>query len=137
MFIGWEVIIWDRRGTLNTIIDRGSQRGTSHRGTWTGSPNSVLNCEKLRGIKRITNCVLTQVICVNANSNKVFRYIKFDLQLWFWCLITLSWHTILSLMKNIDCRLLDLTETVLKKKLLFEKFSVDAPTDTQIRKWNH
>ena len=37
-------------------------------------------------------------------------------------------------MKNIDCRLLDLTETVLKKKLLFEKFSVDAPTDTQIRK---
>ena len=34
--------------------------------------------------------------------------------------------------KNIDCRLLDLTDTVLIKTLLFGNCSVDAHTNTQI-----
>ena len=35
-------------------------------------------------------------------------------------------------MKNIDCRLLDVTETVSIKTLLFGYCSVDAHTNTQI-----
>ena len=35
-------------------------------------------------------------------------------------------------MKNIDCRLLDVTEIVLIKTLLVGNFSVDAHTNTQI-----
>ena len=41
-------------------------------------------------------------------------------------------HTLLSTIKNIDCRLLDVTETVLIKTLLFGNCSVDAHTNTQI-----
>ena len=41
-------------------------------------------------------------------------------------------HTLLSTIKNIDCRLLDVTETVLIKPLLFGNCSVDAHTNTQI-----
>ena len=41
-------------------------------------------------------------------------------------------HTLLSTMKNIDCRLLDVTEIVLIKTLLVGNFSVDAHTNTQI-----
>ena len=41
-------------------------------------------------------------------------------------------HTLLSTSKNIDCRLLDVTETVLIKTLLFGNCSVDAHTNTQI-----
>ena len=35
-FIGRGGIIWDRGGTFRKITDRGSYRGTSHQGTWTG-----------------------------------------------------------------------------------------------------
>ena len=41
-------------------------------------------------------------------------------------------HTLLSTLKNINCRLLDVTETVLIKTLLFGNFSVDAHTNTKI-----
>ena len=41
-------------------------------------------------------------------------------------------YTLLSTIKNIDCRLLDVTETVLTKALLFGNCSVDAETNTQI-----
>ena len=41
-------------------------------------------------------------------------------------------HTLLSTIKNIDCRLVDVTETVLIKPLLFLNCSVDAETNTQI-----
>ena len=41
-------------------------------------------------------------------------------------------YTLLSTIKNIDCRLLDVTETVLIKALLFGNCSVDAETNTQI-----
>ena len=41
-------------------------------------------------------------------------------------------HTFLSTIKNIDCRLLYVTETVLIKTLLFGNYSVDAHTNTQI-----
>ena len=34
--------------------------------------------------------------------------------------------------KNIDCRLLDVTETVLIKALFFRNYSVDAHTNTEI-----
>ena len=41
-------------------------------------------------------------------------------------------HTLLSIVKNIDCRLLDVTETALIKTLLFGNCSVDTQTNTQI-----
>ena len=41
-------------------------------------------------------------------------------------------HTLLSTTKNINCRLLHVTETVLIKKLLFGNCSADAHTNTQI-----
>ena len=41
-------------------------------------------------------------------------------------------HTLLSTIKNIDCRLLDVTETASIKTLLFVNCSVDAETNTQI-----
>ena len=41
-------------------------------------------------------------------------------------------YTLVSTLKNINCRLLDLTETVLIKTLLFGNFSVDAQTNIQI-----
>ena len=41
-------------------------------------------------------------------------------------------HTFLSTIKNIDYRLLDVTETVLIKTLLFGNCSVDAHTNTHI-----
>ena len=40
-------------------------------------------------------------------------------------------HTLLSTIKNIDSRLLDVTKTVLIKTLLFGNHSVDAHTNTQ------
>ena len=41
-------------------------------------------------------------------------------------------HTLLSTIKNIGYRLLDVTETVLIKALLFGNCSFDALTNTQI-----
>ena len=41
-------------------------------------------------------------------------------------------HTLLSTVKNINCRLLDVTETALIKTLLFGNFSLDAQTNTHI-----
>ena len=41
-------------------------------------------------------------------------------------------HNLLSTIKNVDCRLLDVTETILIRTLLFGNCSVDARTDTQI-----
>ena len=41
-------------------------------------------------------------------------------------------HALQSTIKNIDCRLLDVTETVPIKMLLFGNCSVDAHTNTQI-----
>ena len=41
-------------------------------------------------------------------------------------------HTLLSTVKNIDCRLLDVTETVLMKTPLFGNCSIDTHTNTQI-----
>ena len=41
-------------------------------------------------------------------------------------------HTLLSTIKNIDCKLLDVTETVLIKTLLFGNCSADAETNTHI-----
>ena len=41
-------------------------------------------------------------------------------------------HTLLSTIKNIDCRLLDVTEIVLIKTLLFGNCPVDAQTNRQI-----
>ena len=41
-------------------------------------------------------------------------------------------HTLLSTIKNINCKLLDVTETVLIKTLLFGNCSVDAHTHTHI-----
>ena len=40
--------------------------------------------------------------------------------------------TLLSVIKNIDCRLLDVTEAVLIKTLSFRNRSVHAHTNTQI-----
>ena len=39
-------------------------------------------------------------------------------------------HTRLNIIKNIDCRLLDLTETVLRKTVLFGNSSLDTHTNT-------
>ena len=36
VFIYWREVIWDRGGNFRKLIDRGSHRGASHRGTWTG-----------------------------------------------------------------------------------------------------
>ena len=41
-------------------------------------------------------------------------------------------HTLLRTIKNIDCRFLGVTETVLIKTPLFGNCSVDAKTNTQI-----
>ena len=41
-------------------------------------------------------------------------------------------HALLSTIKNIDCRLLDATDTILIKAPLFGNCSVDAHTNTQI-----
>ena len=41
-------------------------------------------------------------------------------------------HTILSIIKNIGYRLLDMTETVLLKTILFVNCSVDAYNNTKI-----
>ena len=41
-------------------------------------------------------------------------------------------HTLLSTIKNFDCRLLGVTEAVLIKTLLFGNFFVDVHTNTQI-----
>ena len=41
-------------------------------------------------------------------------------------------YALLNTIKSIDCRLLDMTETVLTKTLLFRNCSVDAQTNTQI-----
>ena len=41
-------------------------------------------------------------------------------------------HTLLSTIKNINCRLLDVTETILIKTLLFGNCSADAHINTQI-----
>ena len=41
-------------------------------------------------------------------------------------------QTLLSTIEKIDCRLLDVTETVLIKTLLFRNCSADAHTNTQI-----
>ena len=41
-------------------------------------------------------------------------------------------HTLLSTVKNIHCRFLDVTETALMKTLLFGNCSIDAHTNTQI-----
>ena len=41
-------------------------------------------------------------------------------------------HILLSTIKSIDCRLLDMTETVLIKTLLLGNCSVDAHTNTKI-----
>ena len=41
-------------------------------------------------------------------------------------------HNLLSTIKNTDCRLTDVTETVLIKTLLFGNCSFDAETNTQI-----
>ena len=43
-------------------------------------------------------------------------------------------HIFPSTLKNIDCKLLDVTETVLIKRLLFGNCSIDAHTNTQILK---
>ena len=32
----WEGIIWDQGANFSKYIDRGSHRGASQRGTWTG-----------------------------------------------------------------------------------------------------
>ena len=40
-------------------------------------------------------------------------------------------HTVLITVKNIDCRLINVTETVLTKALLFGKCSFDAHTNTR------
>ena len=41
-------------------------------------------------------------------------------------------YTLLSTIKSIDCRLLDVTETILIKTILFGNCSVDAQTNSQI-----
>ena len=41
-------------------------------------------------------------------------------------------YTLLSTIKNVDCRLPDVTETVFIKTFLFGNCSVDAQTNTQI-----
>ena len=41
-------------------------------------------------------------------------------------------HTLLCTLKHFDCRLLDVTETILIKVLLFGKRSLDAHTNTQV-----
>ena len=41
-------------------------------------------------------------------------------------------HALQSTVKKIDCRLLDVTEIVLIKTLLFGNFSIDAHIHTQI-----
>ena len=43
-------------------------------------------------------------------------------------------HSLLSAIKNIDCKLLEVTEFVLIKMILFGNCSVDAQTNTQILK---
>ena len=41
-------------------------------------------------------------------------------------------HTLLTTIKSIDCRLVDVTETVLIKTLLIGNCSIDAETNAQI-----
>ena len=41
-------------------------------------------------------------------------------------------HTLVSTIKNINCRLLDVTGTILIKTLLFGNCSADTHTNTQI-----
>ena len=79
--------------------------------------------------------------CVNTNSNQgklnSICSCGFDVELSSHYLLQCpmynnEMHTLLSTIKNIDFRLLDVTETVLIKTPLFGNCSVDAQTNTQI-----
>ena len=100
-------------------------------------PIMILIVKIIEESNLLQDCVLALVICVNTNS----RYFKSYLQLRFWCWIDFSFysplshdekHTLLSIIKNTDCRLLDLIGTVLINTLLFGNCFVDTHTNTQI-----
>ena len=108
------------------------------------TPNNVFNCENNRGIKLITRL---RVGFSHLRKHKFKHSFQdtlkptwscgFDVESTFNYILHCpvyndERHTLLSLIKNIDCRLLDVNETVLIKTFLFGNCSVDAHTNTQI-----
>ena len=47
LFIDQGGIIWNRGGNFSKFINRGSHRGTSHRGPWTGFPEQVVDLSEI------------------------------------------------------------------------------------------
>ena len=108
------------------------------------TPNNVFNCENNRGIKLITRL---RVGFSHLRKHKFKHSFQDTLKPTWSCGFdvesTFNYslhcpvynderHTLLSLIKIIDCRLLDVTETVLIKTFLFGNCSVDAHANTQI-----
>ena len=108
------------------------------------TPNNVFNCENHRGIKLITrlrvgpshlrehkfkhsfqdtlNPICSCGFDVESTSHYSLHFPMYNDKR----------YTLLSTIKSIDCRLLDVTETILIKTILFGNCSVDAQTNTQI-----
>ena len=106
------------------------------------TPNGIFNCENHREIKLITRLrvglshlrghkfkhsfqdALNSISSCNFDVESTFHYV-------FHCpTYNDKRNTLLSTIKNMDCRLLDLSETVLIEKLLFGNCSVDDHTNT-------
>ena len=89
------------------------------------TPNNAFNFENLRGIKLITRLRVGIAIYVNTNSSIVFKIFLFPICSCGFDIEATSHYflhcpmyngerdTLLSTIKNIDCRLLDVTKTVL------------------------
>ena len=107
------------------------------------TPKSVFNCENHRGIKLITRLrvdfshlrehkfkhsfqdTLNPICSCGFDVESSSHYILHS------PMYNDDRHTFLSTIKNNDCALLDVTETVLIKTLLFGNCSVDAHINTQ------
>ena len=106
------------------------------------TPNNVFNCENHRGIKLVTKLRVDPSHLHEQKFKHSFQdtlspiySCGFDVELTFHCILRCPMynnerHTLLSTTKNIDCRLLDVTETILIKTFLFGNCFVDADTNT-------
>ena len=98
------------------------------------------NCENDRGIKLITKLRVSLSYLREHKFNHSFQdnlnpicSCSFDVELAFHDVLHYPMyngerHTLQSTIKNVDCRLLDVTKTVLIKRLLFGNCSADART---------
>ena len=108
------------------------------------TPNNVFNCENQRAVTLITRLridlsqlheqkfkhsfpdVLNPICSCSFDAESTSHYILHCL------MYNDKRHTLLSTIKNIDCRLADVTENVLLKTLLFGNCNVVAHTNTQV-----